>query len=365
VFGADTPIGVLNIEGLDLAEIRSGDANWPRDHGQARGLDLYGGRDVIFDLWMKTDGTSLQQSQLELAAATVVLPNEEPPLWFQLPNLPVLCIMCRPRKRPMKIDSDYAAGQIGQPELVLHATDPRIYGAGQATTIAPNFPATSAVLDNTGNTEMRPVIVFNGPLARPKAASQAIAGEPFLQVRPNPTGVEETEETEALRREKELKEIRSKWEEESKKLEEEAEEAIEEHESVRGEKLRKEAKEARENGKLEEKGAEETARTEVEAEKAAKPAKEAEEELEEEEGTRPTVMSGDQLLLDLGTPHLVLYYEGGIESGKEPTNVSRWLTPASTWWDLIPDSNTIEFSSIDNKDTGGTATVQWAPARQL
>ena len=36
VFGAATPIAFLQVEGLDLAAIRSGDIDWPRDHGQAR-----------------------------------------------------------------------------------------------------------------------------------------------------------------------------------------------------------------------------------------------------------------------------------------------------------------------------------------
>src|ERR1017187_5901282 len=111
LFGADTPFGILTIEGLDLAEIRAADVNWSRDHGQAKGLDVYGGKDVIFDFWMKTNGVSLQASQLELASATNVRPTEELPLWFKLPNIPILAIMCRPRKRLIKVDSDYSAAQ--------------------------------------------------------------------------------------------------------------------------------------------------------------------------------------------------------------------------------------------------------------
>src|ERR1700677_3373261 len=76
VFGANTPFAVLGIEGLDMPDVRSGDVNWPRDHGQAMGLDVFGGKDIIFDLWMVPGGTSLQARQLELATATNVMPNQ-------------------------------------------------------------------------------------------------------------------------------------------------------------------------------------------------------------------------------------------------------------------------------------------------
>lgn len=284
--GANTPFGVLKVDGLSLPEVRSGDANWPRDHGQAMGLDLYGGKDIIFDLWMKTDGSSVQGSQLELAEATRVRPNEELPLWFQLPNLPLMCVMCRPRKRPMSIDSDYAAANIGKPELILHATDPRFYQPGQSQTLTlatPSgglifpvlFPVTfsvttpSTVVIANGNTEMRPIILFNGPLTGPAIENGSIEGEPFLKV-VNPEG---------------------------------------------------------------------------------------------EEGF--TVAAEDQVLINLGTPHLVQYYKGGVTSGSEPVDIMNWLTATSTWWDMLPFNNTIRFYSTDATNTGGTATVQWAPANVI
>jgi len=186
-FGADTPIGVLNVEGLDLAEIRNGDVSWPRDYGQSLGLDLFGGRDVIFDLWMKTDGSSLQATQLELAAATNIKPNEEMPLWFQLPNLPILCVMCRPRKRPGKIESDYAAANIYKPELAFHATDPRIYGAGkEASWGTGDEPETGTTYSatNDGNTEMRPILQIAGPVLRPAIQNLTLADTPTLRFSP-------------------------------------------------------------------------------------------------------------------------------------------------------------------------------------
>jgi hypothetical protein len=321
-FGAETPFGVLNAEGFDLAEIRSGDVPWPRDYGKALGLDVYGGKVILFDLWMVPGGTSLQARQLELAAATVVRPNEETPLWFQLPNLPLLCIMCRPRKRPMKIDSDYAAAQVGKPELVLEATDPRIYAAGKESTLAMSPPGGSTVvLNNTGNTEMRPVVVFSGPIAAPAIANDSITGNPKL------TFIDpETREKREAKEEEEL----AKW-----KREAEEEKITKKHFEEKEEKQEKERKEAEE----------------AEVKK-------------EEKGEQPTVKTGDQLLVSLGTPHLIEYYKGGIGVGK-PENVSNWLVAGSEWWDILPGNNTIKFTSRDESNTGGTAKIEWAPANEL
>lgn len=280
--GANTPYGVLTAEGMRRPDIRNGDVNLPRDHGQLMGLDVLGGNDLIFDLWMKTDGMSLQHAQLTLAEAMTVRPGEELPLWFQLPNLPLLCMMCRPRKGPMKVDSDYAAAQVGKPMETLHATDPRFYGKGEAVTLdletpsggltfAVSFPVTfsattpSSVVLANGNLEMRPIVIFTGPLTSPAIENASIEGEPYLRV-VNP----------------------------------------------------------------------------------------------EQEGF--TVLAGDQLLLDLATPHLAQYYQGGVTAGSTPTDVAGWLTSTSTWWDLLPGANTLRFYSADSEATGGSCTIQWAPA---
>jgi len=330
-FGDETPLGILNIEGLDLANIRHSNVNWPRDHGQSKGLDLYADRAILFDLWMKTDGTSLGHEQLAVAAATVVLPNEEPPLWFKLPDFPVLCVLCRPLKRLMKYESDYAAARIGKPELSFSAADPRIYGAGVETLLSPNYPATTVTIDNEGNTEMRPIAVFTGPLARPKIGNDTIAGMPFLEFI-DPQAEEEEEE------------FRKKWEAEVTKLTEEIEK--ESTGKVEKELKEKERKEIKEKGEKESK------------EKLEK------REKEEREGERPTVKAGDQILVDLGTPHLAFYYPGGIAKD-EPENIMQWVTSSSRWWDVIPGENAIKFSSFDTKATAGTAELQWASAYQL
>ena len=185
--GANTPFGVLKAEGLDFAIPRTGDAPWPRDHGEARGLDIWGGRDVILDLWVKSDGTSLQHALLALAAAQNIKPTAESPLWFQLPNLPIMCVMCRPRKRPYPIDSDYSAANIAKPELSLHATDPRIYSAGKEASVALGaIPETGGLIaaKNEGNTEARFVVIFQGEVAGPALQNLSIAGTPTIRFTP-------------------------------------------------------------------------------------------------------------------------------------------------------------------------------------
>jgi len=133
--GASTPLGVLQVTGLtDLPQIRSGDPNQPRANGQFIGLDLYGGRDITFNVFAKTDGVSLQDTLNLFAAATVVGLTTEQPLWFQLPNYPILCVMCRPRKRSTPIDKNYEVN-IAYPVAQFHATDPNIYAAPQTVSV--------------------------------------------------------------------------------------------------------------------------------------------------------------------------------------------------------------------------------------
>ena len=183
-FGAGTPWGVLKVEGLGMADIRTADTPWPRDHGASRGLDVFGERTIIFDLWDVAGGTSLQARQLELAAATNVSPTAEGLLWFQLPNNPIMCVPCRPIARPTTIDSDYAAANVAKPELHFLATDPRIYGAGQEASVAlGDTPETGATVSpvNEGNTEARFVVIFSDEVENPALQNLSIAGTPTVR----------------------------------------------------------------------------------------------------------------------------------------------------------------------------------------
>lgn len=285
-FGQLTPHGVDSVEGLDLPAIRTADVARPRDHGEFGGLDLYGGRDITFDLNTMTDGVSLQSALLSLAAATDVAMTNEQPLWFQLPNLPLMAIMCRPRKRTIPFDIAYSSGQ-ALPVVQFHATDPRIYAAPStsvqvslpAATGGIGFPVTfpaafgggggggGVTIDNTGNMEMRPVLVITGPCTNPSVENGSLTGAPAITLaNPFQTGY--------------------------------------------------------------------------------------------------TVLSGDQLVIDMDL-RSVLYYVGGVGSGTVGGSRRSWIVLGSQWWTLQPGNNLIHFLSQDSGSVSATLAVQYASAYQL
>src|SRR6201996_7738798 len=98
-FGELSTWGMLKVEGLDMATVRRKDPGRARDYGELIGLNLYGGRDITIDFWVVPDGPSVQDAQVQLADVTVNTNVTDSPLWFKLPNLPVMCAMCRPIKR--------------------------------------------------------------------------------------------------------------------------------------------------------------------------------------------------------------------------------------------------------------------------
>ena len=176
--GAGTAYGILGATGIgDLPAVNTGDIARPRDQGELRGLDFIGGRDLTLDLQIWTPGSGSNLQALQSTLAGVTNPNSqttETPLWIQLPNLPLLASMARPRKRTIAFDIDYSAAQVAKPIIQWHATDPRLYAAPQQSSVsAPTalggmtFPATfplsfgggSSVgvitANNAGNVEMR------------------------------------------------------------------------------------------------------------------------------------------------------------------------------------------------------------------
>ncbi len=190
--GPGTPYGIVKLEGLDLPTIRSGDVARPRDHGEQIGLDLMAGRDVVITLQAKPDGTSLQHSLSAFASAFSSAGTTEAPLYLQLPNLPLLAVMARTRKRtsPFDVEGFTVAGVV-QVAVLLHATDPRLYVAPSISSAvgAPTplggltFPVTFPVSfgggsstaylfpNNAGNIEMRPILVIAGPCTNPKVVN--------------------------------------------------------------------------------------------------------------------------------------------------------------------------------------------------
>ena len=285
-FGQGQSIKVAHVTGLgDLAEVRNGDQSRPRDHGQLVGLDLFGGRDVTFDLEAESSTGQVETTLLTLAQVTSPGLTTEQPLWFQLPGQPLLAVMCRPRKRTLPWDVGYMIGNVAQVSVQFHATDPRIYTAGASVTVGlpsptaglkfpVTFPLTfgtttpnGVTVTNSGNVESRPVLVISGPVTNPSVQNASISTNPVLTFsNPGQSGY--------------------------------------------------------------------------------------------------TVAAGDQLVVDLDS-HSILYYVGGVSSGTAPASRGSWLVSGSTWWDLQPGANLIQFLSKDSASVAGTLTVQYASGFQL
>jgi hypothetical protein len=190
LMGEGTPYQFYNITGMsDNPVVRNGDVARPRDTGEFLGLDVYGGRDIVIGGDVTTNGISLQNALVQLAASINTGGVTENPLWIQLPGLPVLCSMVRARKRDIPVNIEWAGG-LATSTIAFHATDPRLYGApvqmfaniaspGGGLTFPVTFPVTfggngydSLIdCDNTGNFNTLPTLEIHGPITNPTVAN--------------------------------------------------------------------------------------------------------------------------------------------------------------------------------------------------
>jgi hypothetical protein len=187
--GLTTPYTIKAITGLGLDQVRSGDSARARDQGQLVGLDLLAGRTLTLTLSVDTPTTGIELALKALALALPPGTETEIPFWIKLPHLPLLASMVRVRKRHFPVNIAFAAG-LGNVSALLHSTDPRLYGPTEVTTAGlptpaggltfpVTFPATfgggssgdSVIITNTGNVEMRRVLVITGPCTNPKVVN--------------------------------------------------------------------------------------------------------------------------------------------------------------------------------------------------
>jgi hypothetical protein len=199
-FGANTNLELRKIEGIDLPNVRTGDAGRPRDHGRFLGLDVMDGRDITLtgDLHNKT-GT-WAEAVSALAAATVPGGSVELPLFLCLPEYGTLATTTKVRKRNMPRDITYVLGNLATVTLLLGCSDPRFYATPTQITTASaasatagfKFPLTFPLsfgggslagvlsLNNTGDIDTRPILTVNGPCAAPSITNASVAGAPNL-----------------------------------------------------------------------------------------------------------------------------------------------------------------------------------------
>lgn len=186
--GAGTPYTFSKLEGLDLPGPRNSDSIRPRSHGELSGLDVMSGRDIILTGFGQTDGTSLQHA-LKTLGGVMAPQQSEQPLWLQIPNLPLLCSMARPRQNAGAYNIANGLNLINK-ILSFHATDPRLYAAAQTATVGlgtplgglrfpVTFPASFGggtvagviTANNAGNFESRPILIITGPCTNPMVAN--------------------------------------------------------------------------------------------------------------------------------------------------------------------------------------------------
>lgn len=205
--GPGTPFGFTKFEGIDLPGIRNGDSARPRTRGQYVGLDVDDARDITLTLDVGPFASNfggygtLEGALAALRKVTNTQGTTEYPLWVQLPNLGLLAIMARCRKRAIPVDIPFAFGNLAQNvAMQFHATDPYFYasptldpsvglptpGLGFGFNLAFNFsfgggssPNTLTVT-NSGDAPCYPQLVITGPCLNPSISNTSMTGNPTL-----------------------------------------------------------------------------------------------------------------------------------------------------------------------------------------
>lgn len=199
--GPGTAYEFQKIEGLDVPDVRNGDAGRARDHGTFIGLDLMAGRTITLTLQVAASGsTSFQTAWSQLAGVTVPGGTTETPLFFNLPGWGTLATMARVRRRQMPIDIQFALGNLADCTIQFACSDPRLYSTPtQSVSVSP--PGTSAGFSfpmsfplsfgggtvagvisatNSGNIEVRPQFTITGPCTNPSITNASATGSPNL-----------------------------------------------------------------------------------------------------------------------------------------------------------------------------------------
>lgn len=188
--GPGTNLEILKLEGLDLPNMRTGDAGRPRDRGRFVGADFLDGRDITITAQLAaTPTTSFATGWGQVAAATAPTPGGtiESPLYLNLPGFGTLVTQARVRKRNMPIDITFALGNLANVTLMFSSSDPCWYstptlnpsvsppGTSAGFAFPLSFPlsfggggvAGSLSVTNNGDIDVRPLLVITGPCTNP------------------------------------------------------------------------------------------------------------------------------------------------------------------------------------------------------
>lgn len=146
VFGAGTEVHVNRAEGFEGFDVRSSDADLPRGDGSVRGSDFVGARTLAFELAIIEylgSATTYEQHWSQIRDAFRPARDDDDVLTFKRPGMPERYIRCRPVQL-VRVEEYKRFNTVGFPPVVLRATDPRIYSAGDAhSALVPVFFGTS------------------------------------------------------------------------------------------------------------------------------------------------------------------------------------------------------------------------------
>ena len=178
VFGINTNIDVVEVEGIEQLRIRSGSRELPRADGSVPGLHLVTSKDVIFGLEIL--GYTEYYEWLEVIVPS---PNEEKELHWKFPDQDQKFMRGRVLARSDARDG-FTQNKIPM-TLAFEVVDPRIYGiVSESESVAINGPSAEGVdfeidfevdftiisgggfdvvHNNAGNTRAYPLIRFFGP----------------------------------------------------------------------------------------------------------------------------------------------------------------------------------------------------------
>ena len=210
---------LITLEGIGKPPLVVTDTQRDLDQGQFVGIDVRAGRTITAQFGVTPDlsngpDSSLQDALDELGYVFAPVGNTEYPLFLALPGGRLRACMARLRRMDYKIDPAYVGLGSGVESLGTgpskgmavvtiewHASDPRWYdtptldptiglptfstGIGFPIDFPVSFGTGSSAgvltVVNDGPVEMRPRLIFTGPLTTPQASNASIDGNPTLK----------------------------------------------------------------------------------------------------------------------------------------------------------------------------------------
>ena len=183
VFGEGTNgVNIKEFDGLDIEDMRTGDAVQPRDQGEYPGYDFLKGRDITIKFDMQgINNNDLFSNFVTLGSCMTPQANQETTFFINLPyfngaqmgTVPglgpqnsgdwgsqpyYLNASCRPRNKSWKLDTVFSLGSLAQDNTMqFHTTDPRFYSPTVQYMSSGHSPLTMYPY-NVGNYDCRPII---------------------------------------------------------------------------------------------------------------------------------------------------------------------------------------------------------------